>query len=78
MNSELNMGLLSTMEALPKAVCGGMFILSASHPVREMPLLPVSHSYPNCAWILSLVFCWNLATVSISSGGVYSLIMNVS
>lgn len=55
-----------------------LLIFPASCPVREMPLFPVSHSWTYHAWIFSLAFCWNLAAISISSAGIYSLIMNIS
>ena len=64
----------STMQALLEGrACGDI-----AHFLCLLPLSPLSHSRTLHAWILSLAFCWNLAAISISSVGVYSLIMNVS
>ena len=47
-------------------------------PWQRNSITTTPYSCTNHVWILSLAFCWNLATISKSIGGVYSLIMNVS
>lgn len=46
-----------------------MLISSASCPIREKPLPPVSHTHTTHAWLLSLAFCRDLAAILKSSSG---------